>query len=220
MPSRPMFPHSPHFLFLSSTRSHDGYFPEVDQLVRSISFCRVKQLYFPFSAHFTNSFPAISPDDCPPYIPSNIKDSSPVPQLSPEDANSSLPCYGYPDPYEHMRNPRFTSVKVRRTACAHEAILHAPSWSLRRRDSARRLTAHMHLSLGLLLVATLCLRANSPEGNCMCSIDSLLLPLRPSLLFPLLVPRGCSPAFPIPSHSPLPPPLPPLPPRSITSGGS
>ena len=118
MPSRPMFPHSPHFLFLSSTRSHDGYFPEVDQLVRSISFCRVKQLYFPFSAHFTNSFPAISPDDCPPYIPSNIKDSSPVPQLSPEDANNSLPCYGYPDPYEHMRNPRFTSVKVRRTAVA------------------------------------------------------------------------------------------------------
>ncbi|GJP33017.1 hypothetical protein CLOM_g17590 [Closterium sp. NIES-68] len=47
--------------------SHDGFFPAVDSLVRSITFCRVKQIYFPFSLHLQNgSFPNCSPLDCPP----------------------------------------------------------------------------------------------------------------------------------------------------------
>ncbi|CAI5537252.1 unnamed protein product [Closterium sp. Naga37s-1] len=45
--------------------SHDGFYPPMHALVQSISFCRVKQLYFPFSPHlFNGSFPAASADDC------------------------------------------------------------------------------------------------------------------------------------------------------------
>ncbi|CAI5462026.1 unnamed protein product [Closterium sp. Yama58-4] len=45
--------------------SHDGFYPPMHALVRSISFCRVKQLYFPFSPHlFNGTFPAAAADDC------------------------------------------------------------------------------------------------------------------------------------------------------------
>ncbi|CAI5524649.1 unnamed protein product [Closterium sp. Naga37s-1] len=45
--------------------SHDGFYPPMHALVQSISFCRVKQLYFPFSPHlFNGTFPAASADDC------------------------------------------------------------------------------------------------------------------------------------------------------------
>ncbi|CAI5533263.1 unnamed protein product [Closterium sp. Naga37s-1] len=45
--------------------SHDGYYPEMHALVRGITFCAVKQLYFPLSPHlFSASFPAASPADC------------------------------------------------------------------------------------------------------------------------------------------------------------
>ncbi|CAI7748713.1 unnamed protein product [Closterium sp. NIES-54] len=46
--------------------SHDGFFPAVDALIRSITFCRVKQIFFPLSLHLQNgSFPNRSPLDCP-----------------------------------------------------------------------------------------------------------------------------------------------------------
>ncbi|CAI5526794.1 unnamed protein product [Closterium sp. Naga37s-1] len=58
-PSAPIFP--------SLFNSHDGFFPAVDALIRSITFCCVKQIYFPLSLHLQNgSFPNRSPLDCPP----------------------------------------------------------------------------------------------------------------------------------------------------------
>ncbi|CAI5469496.1 unnamed protein product [Closterium sp. Yama58-4] len=86
---------SPHLSFpiSPSPNSHDGFFPAVDALIRSITFCRlkhiyfplslhlilvdslvrsitfcpVKQIYFPLSLHLRNgSFPNRSPLDCPP----------------------------------------------------------------------------------------------------------------------------------------------------------
>jgi len=45
--------------------SHDGFFPEMDAIVKRIRFCQVKQIYAPFSPHlFPNSFPGVSPGDC------------------------------------------------------------------------------------------------------------------------------------------------------------
>ncbi|CAA6662911.1 unnamed protein product [Spirodela intermedia] len=45
--------------------SHDGYFEEMDKIVKNIKFCQVKQIYAPFSPHlFPNSFPGVSPGDC------------------------------------------------------------------------------------------------------------------------------------------------------------
>ncbi|GJP73733.1 hypothetical protein CLOP_g13889 [Closterium sp. NIES-67] len=45
--------------------SHDGYYPAMHALVRGITFCAVKQIYFPFSPHLFNaSFPGASPGDC------------------------------------------------------------------------------------------------------------------------------------------------------------
>ena len=103
--------------------SHDGFFPEVDALIRAVTFCRVKQIYLPYSAHFNKeAYPALSPEDCPPFVPKDLQpaahtapsaaaDGSPA---SPAAAPASQPCYGFNDLYGHMRNPRFSSVKVRR----------------------------------------------------------------------------------------------------------
>ncbi|CAI5984484.1 unnamed protein product [Closterium sp. NIES-65] len=50
----------------SPSALHDGFFPAVDALIRSITFCPVKQIYFPLSLHLQNgSFPNRSPLDCP-----------------------------------------------------------------------------------------------------------------------------------------------------------
>ncbi|CAI6000417.1 unnamed protein product [Closterium sp. NIES-65] len=77
--------------------SHDGYYPEMHALVRGITFCAVKQLYFPLSPHlFSASFPAASPADC---------------QGSAHDATGGGECTGQADQYGSFRDPRRLSLK-------------------------------------------------------------------------------------------------------------
>lgn len=74
--------------------SHDGFYPEMDELVKNILFCQVKQIYAPYSPHnFQNSFPGLSPNDCL------------------ESANQTANCTGQADHFGHFRSPKFTSLK-------------------------------------------------------------------------------------------------------------
>eukprot|EP00897_Mesotaenium_endlicherianum_P009209 jgi/Mesen1/8316/ME000457S07513 len=78
--------------------SHDGFYEEMDELVRSIAFCQVKQIYSPFSPHlFVDEFPARAPGDC----------------KGNEALLSSLTCNctGEPDAFGNFRNPKMTSLK-------------------------------------------------------------------------------------------------------------
>lgn len=75
--------------------SHDGYFEEMDKLVRSIRFCQVKQIYAPYSPHlFPNSFPGVSPADC-----------------KGKDDSKTMHCRGNPDQYGNHRLPKIVSLK-------------------------------------------------------------------------------------------------------------
>ncbi|CAI6011699.1 unnamed protein product [Closterium sp. NIES-65] len=63
LPSAPLIICSrPYIVPTPPLTSHDGFFPAVDALIRSITFCPVKQIYFPLSLHLQNgSFPNRSP---------------------------------------------------------------------------------------------------------------------------------------------------------------
>lgn len=46
--------------------SHDDYSVEMNRLIRSIGFCKVLQIFFPFSQQiYRRTFPDESPNDCP-----------------------------------------------------------------------------------------------------------------------------------------------------------
>ncbi|MQM07045.1 hypothetical protein Taro_039875 [Colocasia esculenta] len=75
--------------------SHDGYFEEMDKIVKAIKFCQVKQIYAPYSPHlFRNSFPGVSPGDC-----------------SGKDDPLQKKCKGDVDQYGNHRSPRIVSLK-------------------------------------------------------------------------------------------------------------
>lgn len=77
--------------------SHDGYYPDMDATIKAIKFCKVKQLYFPYSVHlFNGSFPAASPGDC---------------SGTTSTANGST-CFGQPDTFGQYRRPLYNSLKV------------------------------------------------------------------------------------------------------------
>jgi alpha-1,6-mannosyl-glycoprotein beta-1,2-N-acetylglucosaminyltransferase len=45
--------------------SHDHFDPELNDLVKSIDFCKVMQIFYPFSIQtHPNEFPGESPGDC------------------------------------------------------------------------------------------------------------------------------------------------------------
>ncbi|XP_010262401.1 PREDICTED: alpha-1,6-mannosyl-glycoprotein 2-beta-N-acetylglucosaminyltransferase-like [Nelumbo nucifera] len=75
--------------------SHDGYFEEMNKIVKSIRFCQVKQIFAPYSPHlFPNSFPGVSPGDC-----------------QQKDDPSKKHCKGNPDQYGNHRSPKIVSLK-------------------------------------------------------------------------------------------------------------
>ncbi|CAN0401569.1 unnamed protein product [Lampetra fluviatilis] len=80
--------------------SHDYISEEVNEVVRTIDFCRVLQIFFPFSLQvYPNEFPGQDPNDCPRDI-------------SLEEARR-LKCNNaeFPDKYAHYREAVFTQTK-------------------------------------------------------------------------------------------------------------
>ncbi|KAK9663968.1 hypothetical protein RND81_14G009900 [Saponaria officinalis] len=75
--------------------SHDGFFEEMNKIVEGIRFCRVKQIFAPYSPHlFSGSFPGVSPRDC------NEKDNA-----------REKKCVGNPDQFGNHRSPKIVSLK-------------------------------------------------------------------------------------------------------------
>ncbi|XP_024535453.1 alpha-1,6-mannosyl-glycoprotein 2-beta-N-acetylglucosaminyltransferase-like [Selaginella moellendorffii] len=75
--------------------SHDGFYPEMAELVEKIDFCQVKQLFAAYSPHlFPSSFPGTSPGDC-----------------KNKDDPVAKKCEGQADQYGNHRSPRIVSLK-------------------------------------------------------------------------------------------------------------
>ncbi|XP_067012425.1 alpha-1,6-mannosyl-glycoprotein 2-beta-N-acetylglucosaminyltransferase isoform X2 [Anabrus simplex] len=80
--------------------SHDYYDEEINELVQSIDFCKVMQIFYPYSIQtHPHEFPGESPGDCP----RNIKKE----QAREMMCNNAL----YPDLYGHYREAKFTQTK-------------------------------------------------------------------------------------------------------------
>lgn len=80
--------------------SHDYFSKEVGEIVQGITFCRVLQIYFPYSLQlYPNEFPGQDPSDCP-------RDIS-------KDEAKKKGCLNadYPDSYGHYREAAFTQAK-------------------------------------------------------------------------------------------------------------
>lgn len=80
--------------------SHDFYDEDINDLVQSIDFCKVMQIFYPYSIQtHLNEFPGVDPDDCPRDIK---KDQAII-----RKCNNAL----YPDLYGHYREAKFTQTK-------------------------------------------------------------------------------------------------------------
>ncbi|KAK7572144.1 hypothetical protein V9T40_014616 [Parthenolecanium corni] len=80
--------------------SHDYYDEEINKLVQKIDFCKVMQIFYPFSIQtHPNQFPGESPNDCPRDI--NIKEAIE------KKCNNAY----HPDLYGHYREAKFTQTK-------------------------------------------------------------------------------------------------------------
>ncbi|XP_037894948.1 alpha-1,6-mannosyl-glycoprotein 2-beta-N-acetylglucosaminyltransferase-like isoform X1 [Glossina fuscipes] len=80
--------------------SHDYYDEDINDLVQTIDFCKVMQIFYPYSIQtHPNEFPGIDPNDCPRDIK---KDHAII-----RKCNNAL----YPDLYGHYREAKFTQTK-------------------------------------------------------------------------------------------------------------
>jgi alpha-1,6-mannosyl-glycoprotein beta-1,2-N-acetylglucosaminyltransferase len=80
--------------------SHDYYYDDMMQLVRSVDFCRVMQVFYPFSLQvYPDTFPGMSVEDCP-------RDSTREEALAMNCTNAE-----HPDTYGHYREAKITAVK-------------------------------------------------------------------------------------------------------------
>ncbi|XP_052869221.1 alpha-1,6-mannosyl-glycoprotein 2-beta-N-acetylglucosaminyltransferase isoform X2 [Anopheles cruzii] len=80
--------------------SHDHYDDEINDLVQSIDFCKVMQIFYPFSIQtHPSEFPGADPGDCP----RDIKKE----QALLRKCNNAL----HPDLYGHYREAKFTQTK-------------------------------------------------------------------------------------------------------------
>lgn len=80
--------------------SHDFYDEEINELVQSIDFCKVMQIFYPFSIQtHPNEFPGTDPKDC-------------KRDMKKEQA-AIVRCQNakYPDLYGHYREAKFTQTK-------------------------------------------------------------------------------------------------------------
>ncbi|XP_031625275.1 alpha-1,6-mannosyl-glycoprotein 2-beta-N-acetylglucosaminyltransferase-like isoform X2 [Contarinia nasturtii] len=80
--------------------SHDYYDESINELVRHINFCKVLQIFYPFSIQtHEHKFPGDDPNDCPRTI--NLQEAI---QRKCNNAR-------YPDTYGHYREAKFTQLK-------------------------------------------------------------------------------------------------------------
>ncbi|XP_017848208.1 alpha-1,6-mannosyl-glycoprotein 2-beta-N-acetylglucosaminyltransferase isoform X1 [Drosophila busckii] len=80
--------------------SHDYYDDDINDLVQQIDFCKVLQIFYPYSIQtHPNEYPGVDPNDCP----RNIKKE----QAIISSCNNAL----YPDLYGHYREAKFTQTK-------------------------------------------------------------------------------------------------------------
>lgn len=80
--------------------SHDYYYDDMNTVVESVDFCRVAQIFFPYSLQvFPDTFPGESKDDCP-------RDAS-------KEKAQKLNCTNaeHPDSYGHYREAKVTAIK-------------------------------------------------------------------------------------------------------------
>ncbi|XP_076023873.1 alpha-1,6-mannosyl-glycoprotein 2-beta-N-acetylglucosaminyltransferase [Genypterus blacodes] len=80
--------------------SHDFWSPEINQVVASVDFCQVLQIFFPFSIQlYPQEFPGNDARDCPRDIPK--KDALKLGCINAE----------YPDSFGHYREAKFSQTK-------------------------------------------------------------------------------------------------------------
>ncbi|CAL8235466.1 unnamed protein product [Boreogadus saida] len=80
--------------------SHDVWSPEINQVVASVDFCQVLQIFFPFSIQlYPQEFPGKDPRDCPRDI--SKKDAMTLGCINAE----------YPDSFGHYREAKFSQTK-------------------------------------------------------------------------------------------------------------
>lgn len=80
--------------------SHDHFDDDINDLVQSIDFCKVMQIFYPFSIQtHPSEFPGADPEDCP----RDIKKE----QALLRKCNNAL----HPDLYGHYREAKFTQTK-------------------------------------------------------------------------------------------------------------
>ncbi|XP_023166387.2 alpha-1,6-mannosyl-glycoprotein 2-beta-N-acetylglucosaminyltransferase isoform X1 [Drosophila hydei] len=80
--------------------SHDFYDDDINDLVQQIDFCKVLQIFYPYSIQtHPHEYPGVDPNDCP----RNIKKE----QALISNCNNAL----YPDLYGHYREAKFTQTK-------------------------------------------------------------------------------------------------------------
>ncbi|CAM4686084.1 unnamed protein product [Leuciscus chuanchicus] len=80
--------------------SHDFWSPEINQIVASVDFCLVLQIFFPFSIQlYPQEFPGNDPRDCPRDI--SKKDALTLGCINAE----------YPDSFGHYREAKFSQTK-------------------------------------------------------------------------------------------------------------
>uniref|UniRef100_A0A3Q2Y3X9 Alpha-1,6-mannosyl-glycoprotein 2-beta-N-acetylglucosaminyltransferase n=1 Tax=Hippocampus comes TaxID=109280 RepID=A0A3Q2Y3X9_HIPCM len=80
--------------------SHDYWSPEINNVVNSVDFCQVLQIFFPFSIQlYPQEFPGNDPRDCPRDIPK--KEALKLGCINAE----------YPDSFGHYREAKFSQTK-------------------------------------------------------------------------------------------------------------
>ncbi|XP_034936965.1 alpha-1,6-mannosyl-glycoprotein 2-beta-N-acetylglucosaminyltransferase isoform X3 [Chelonus insularis] len=80
--------------------SHDVWHPDINYLIQSVDFCRVMQIFYPYSIQtHPHIFPGEDPNDCPRNID--------------KDQALALKCINaqHPDLYGHYREAKFTQTK-------------------------------------------------------------------------------------------------------------
>ncbi|XP_004534142.1 alpha-1,6-mannosyl-glycoprotein 2-beta-N-acetylglucosaminyltransferase isoform X3 [Ceratitis capitata] len=89
--------------------SHDYYDDDINDLVQTIDFCKVIQIFYPYSIQtHPNEFPGVDPNDCPRDMKKDHNFiTNFINRAIARKCNNAL----YPDLYGHYREAKFTQTK-------------------------------------------------------------------------------------------------------------